>query len=152
MTEYGVDFSISHFWSTHLVGGCSFDMSNITCFSYFFKKKIFSITIPCSWNCNGNIHLAHFNHIQETLYLSAFQAFLLIKALHRRELKPQYPPAITSLQKPLFAAFFIHASHANICISLYMRQNLVSDWCQMVSADKRIHLISFYKAFLFFSR
>lgn len=87
MTEYGVDFSISHFWSTHLVGGCSFDMSNITCFSYFFKKKIFSITIPYSWKNHGNIHLAHFYYIQETLYLSAFQAFLFVKTFHRRECK-----------------------------------------------------------------
>ena len=86
MTEYGVDFSISHFWSTHLVGGCSFYMSNITCFSYFFKKKIFSITIPYSWKNHGNIHLAHFYYIQETLYLSAFQAFLFVKTFHRREL------------------------------------------------------------------
>ena len=82
-----MDFSISHFWSTHLVGGCSFYMSNITCLSYFFKKKIFSITIPCSWKNHGNIHLTHFNHIQETLYLSAFQDFLLIKTFHRRKLE-----------------------------------------------------------------
>lgn len=72
--------------STHLVGGCSFYMSNITCFSYFFKKKIFSITIPYSWKNHGNIHLAHFYYIQETLYLSAFQAFLFVKTFHRREL------------------------------------------------------------------
>ena len=51
MTEYGVDFSISHFWSTHLVGGCSFYMSNITCFSYFFKKKIF----PLQFHIHGKI-------------------------------------------------------------------------------------------------
>ena len=85
-----MDFSISHFWSTHLVGGCSFYMSNITCLSYFFKKKIFSITIPCSWKNHGNIHLTHFNHIQETLYLSAFQDFLLIKTFHRRDFLSLY--------------------------------------------------------------
>lgn len=110
MTEYGVDFSISHFWSTHLVGGCSFYMSNITCFSYFFKKKIFSITIPYSWKNHGNIHLAHFYYIQETLYLSAFQAFLFVKTFHCRDFLSLY---FKMTYFPLLSHFSVSYNQSN---------------------------------------
>ena len=119
-----MDFSISHFWSTHLVGGCSFYISNITCLSYFFKEKIFSITIPCSWKNHGNIHLAHFYHIQETLYLSAFLAFLFIKALHRRELYTRNSAYFHILTYPCFSAnnasSFFHS-----LLEIYIRFSLL---------------------------
>ena len=73
MTEYGVDFSISHFRSTHLVGGCSFYTSNITCLSCFFKKKIFSITIPYSWKYTSCTFLSY---SRSTVFISISSLFI----------------------------------------------------------------------------